>query len=310
MVENLEDKKKEEIVNEIKKLKEEKKVVILAHYYQRGEVQDIADYVGDSLGLSIQASKTDAKIILFCGVDFMAESAKILNPKKKVVIPTKEATCPMAMMVDAEGLRELKSKEKGVPVVAYVNTTAEVKAEADICCTSSNAIDIVNSLKEDRIIFVPDTNLGAWVKHHTKKEIILWPGYCPTHQCMTLEMVNKLKNEHPNAEVLVHPECPLDVSLNADKVASTDGMVKYVASSKSVEFIVGTECGLEHALKKRYPDKKFYFLGPECPNMKKITLPMVLDSIKTEKEEVKLNKKILELARVPLQRMIDFSTKK
>ncbi len=297
----------------VKAIAEEKKMhgaVILSHYYQRPEVQDVADFVGDSLGLSAQAANVDARMILFCGVDFMAESAKLLNPKKKVVIPTREATCPMAKMIDASGLRELKAKNPGTPVVAYVNTTADVKAEADICCTSSNAIDIVNSLPEKKVIFVPDTNLGSWVQHHTPKEMILWPGYCPTHQCMTIEMVNKLKKEHPDAEVMAHPECTLDVALAANKVASTEGMLKYAHSSPSKEFIVGTECGMVHALEKNNPGKKFYFLGPECKNMKRNTLPMVLESLRTENIEVKLPKKVMERACAPLQRMLAFSSKK
>ncbi len=292
-----------EIAEKIKKLKEERNAIILAHNYQRPEVQDVADYVGDSLGLAIEASKTDAGVIVFCGVDFMAESAKILNPDKIVLHPEMQARCPMAAMVDAEALKKLK-EEKRMDVVAYVNTTAEVKAIADICCTSANAVKVVKSMP-DGVIFIPDENLGKYVKRFVDKEMILWPGFCPTHCKIKKSDVISLKKMHPEAEILVHPECLPEVIDIADFVYSTGGMVKHVKKSSKREFIVATERELCYRLGKENPDKIFYYVEKAvCPNMKKITLEKVLKSLENLAPRIELSEEIMEKARLPVERMI------
>jgi len=291
-------------IEKIKKLKKERNAIILAHNYQRPEVQDVADYIGDSLGLAIEASKTDASVIVFCGVDFMAESAKILNPDKIVLHPEKHARCPMAAMVDAVALKKLK-EEKKMDVVAYVNTTAEVKAIADMCCTSANAVKVVKSMP-DGVIFVPDENLGKYVKRFVDKEMILWPGFCPTHQAMSPEDIIEMKKEHPHAVVMAHPECMPDVIDLADKVASTEGMVKYAKESDAKEFIVATEVGLCYRMKKEMPDKEFYCISHAvCPTMKKITLDSLLRSLEKMQYEVKITEDVIERARKPLMKMIE-----
>ena len=296
-----------EIVNEILRLKQSSHAVILAHNYQRPEVQDIADFIGDSLGLSVQASKTDARAIIFCGVDFMAETAAVLNPDKVVVHPVPEAMCPMSMMIDAAGLLEMKRLHADAPVVAYVNTSAEVKAESDICCTSSNAVKVVKSLPDREIIFVPDQNLGLYVQRFVPdKAIHLWPGYCPTHQQIKKEDILRLKKEHPGAVAVVHPECVPEVIDAADKAFSTEGMIKFIKESQTMEFIVGTEGGLLHRLKKEAPGKIFYDVpNAVCPTMKKITLESILQSLKTLEPRVVIPQDIVERARGPIQRMID-----
>jgi len=294
------------VLDEIRKLKEKKRAVILAHNYQRPEIQDIADFVGDSLGLSIQASKTEAKVIIFCGVDFMAETAAILNPEKVVIHPEEAAMCPMAMMIDAAGLKQMKRQHPGAPVVAYVNTSAEVKAESDICCTSANAVKVVKSLPDSEIIFIPDTNLGLYVQRFVKdKAVHLWPGYCPTHQQITKKDILKLKKEHPKALITVHPECVPEVIDIADNVASTEGMIKYIKEQTAKEFIIGTECTLAHRLKKEAPDKLYYTLPTAiCPTMKKISLEHLVKSLKTLKPRIVLDDDIVRRARVPIERMI------
>jgi len=290
-------------IEKLKKLKEERNAIILAHNYQRPEIQDVADFIGDSLGLAIEASKTDASVIVFCGVDFMAQSAKIINPDKIVLHPEPMAKCPMAAMVEAEPLKKLK-EEKKMDVVAYVNTTAEVKAVADICCTSANAVKVVKSMP-DGVIFVPDENLGKYVKRFVDKEMILWPGFCPTHQAISPEDIKREKEKHPNAVVIAHPECMPDVIDMADKVASTEGMVKYAMESKAKEFIVATEVGLCYRMKKEMPDKEFYCLSHAvCPTMKKITLDSVIKSLETMQYEVKISPDIIEKARKPLLKMV------
>ncbi|MEM2869914.1 MAG: quinolinate synthase NadA [Thermoplasmata archaeon] len=295
-----------EEAGEIERLKREKNAVILAHNYQRPEVQDIADFVGDSLGLSIQASRTDARAIIFCGVDFMAENAAILNPEKVVVHPVPEAMCPMAMMIDDAGLKEMKEQHPGVPVVAYVNTPAEVKAESDVCCTSSNAVKVVRSLPDKEVIFVPDANLGAYVQRSVKDKLLhLWPGYCPTHQRIRREDIAALKREHPGALALVHPECLPEVIDIADGVFSTEGMVSFIKSSRSREFIIGTESGLIHRLRKMLPDRVYYELpGAVCPTMKKITLDKILHSLRTLEPRVVLQPEVLKKARGPIEKML------
>jgi quinolinate synthase len=287
-------------------LKKEKDAIILGHNYQRIEVQEISDFLGDSYGLSVQASKTDAKVIVFCGVDFMAESAKILNPEKMVLHPNPKAKCPMAAMVDVKSLKELKEEHPGAPVVSYVNTSADVKAESDICCTSANAVKIVQSMPDKKIIFVPDTNLGLYVQRFVKdKEIVLWPGYCPTHVDIKLDDLKTLKKKHPDAEVLVHPECTPDVIDFADFAFSTEGIVKHVVSSPKKEFIIGTESNMLHRLRKEAPGKILYDVpGATCPNMREIALEDVRDSFLKMQYKIELPADIIKRARVPLERMI------
>jgi len=288
-------------------LKEERKAIILGHNYQRKEVQDISDYLGDSYGLSVQASKTDAEVIVFCGVDFMAESAKILNPEKTVLHPNLKSRCPMAAMVDAEGLRSLKAEHPGAPVVSYVNTTAEVKAESDICCTSANAVKIVQSLPDRKVIFVPDTNLGLYVQRFVKdKELVLWPGYCPTHVNVKREDLLRLKEAHPEAEIVVHPECTPDVIDLADHAFSTEGIIRHVQRSSAREFIVGTETNMLHRLRKEAPGKVLYEVpAATCPNMREITLEDVRDSLEKIRYRIELPEDIVRRARRPLERMIE-----
>ncbi len=291
---------------EIEALKREKRAVLLVHNYQRPEIQDVADYVGDSLGLSMQAARTDADVIIFCGVDFMAENAAVLNPTKAVIHPVPEAMCPMAMMIDAAGLREMKAQHPGAPVVAYVNTTAEVKAESDVCCTSSNAVKVVRSLPDREVIFVPDANLGAYVQRFVKEKTLhLWPGYCPTHQRIRREDILRLKEEHPAALALVHPECVPEVIDAADRVFSTEGMVHFIKESEAGEFIIGTESGLIHRLRRAFQDKVYYEVpNALCPTMKKITLEAVLRSLRTIEPRVVLPPETLERARGPIERMM------
>ncbi len=287
-------------------LKKLKHAIILGHNYQRKEVQEISDFLGDSYGLSVQASKTDAKVIVFCGVDFMAESAKILNPGKTVLHPNLKAKCPMAAMVDAKSLRELKAEHPGAPVVSYVNTSAEVKAESDICCTSANAVKIVQSLPDKKIIFVPDTNLGLYVQRFVKdKEMVLWPGYCPTHMNIVKDELVKLRKQHPAAEILVHPECSPDVIDYADHAFSTEGIIRHVVASSKTEFIIGTEENMIHRLRKEAPGKTFYPVpGATCPNMREITLEDVRDSLTKMQHRIEIPQDIIEKARIPLERML------
>ena len=290
----------------ILELRKEKKAVILAHNYQRPEIQDLADFVGDSLGLSMQATKVNAKVIIFCGVDFMAESAKILNPNKKVVHPVPGAKCPMAAMCDVAGLVELKKKYPDAKVVGYVNTTAVCKAQMDVCCTSSNAVKVVQSIDSKKVIFVPDENLGKYVQRFVKdKEIILWPGYCPTHDRISPEKILNAKREHPEAVVIVHPECRPEVIDLADAVKSTEGMIKFVKLSDRREFIIGTEKELIYRLKKENPEKVFYAIpGAVCPTMKMITMKSVLEALETLEPVVEIDPETMERARAPLQRMM------
>jgi quinolinate synthase len=244
---------------QIKELKKKQHVVILAHNYQNPDIQDIADFVGDSLDLSLKATKTNAKNIIFCGVDFMAEAAKILNPEKNVILPDKTANCPMADMVDAESLSWLIKEHPDAEVVAYINTTADVKTLADICCTSANGAKIVKSRTAKKIIFIPDRNLGLYIqKQVPEKEMILWPGVCRTHHDIKKEDIVLLKKKHPHAEILVHPECQPEIIELADHAFSTNGMVNHAKTSPTKEFIIGTEKGLCYRLEKEIPGKKFY----------------------------------------------------
>ncbi len=297
-----------EIILEIEKLKKDKNAVILVHNYQLSEIQDIADYLGDSLALSRKAGQTNADIILFCGVYFMAETAKILSPHKKVLIPDKNAGCPMADMITPEDVRKLRQQHPDAIIVSYVNSSAEVKAESDICCTSSNAVKVVESLPKDKpIIFIPDKYLGDYVRTQTKRDIILWNGYCPTHLMIKASDVLNLKQKHSDSEVLVHPECSRDVIDVADYVYSTAGMGSHAEKSNKKEFIIGTENGMLYRLQKDNPDKKFYYVSDSviCPNMKLITLEKVLWALQEEKEEIVLEKEIIEKAKKAVNRMIE-----
>jgi len=297
-----------EITEKINKLKKEKNAVILAHIYQLPEIQDVADFVGDSLDLSRKAADTHAERIVFCGVHFMAETAAILSPDKKVIIPDAGAGCPMADMITAQALREFKSKYKNPVVVAYVNTSAEVKAESDICCTSSNAVNVVKSLSQDAaVIFVPDRNLGSYVQKQSGKDLVIWNGFCPTHNNLMLpEHIIEAKRAHPEAEVLVHPECRPEVVALADYAMSTGQMCRYVPASKTQEFIIGTETGILYKLAKENPDKKFYPLSElaVCPNMKKITIDKVLDALANDKNIVTVPQDIAQKARQPIEKML------
>ena len=297
------------IIDEISRLKKEKDAVILAHNYQIDEVQDIADYVGDSLGLSIKASEVKNKVIVFCGVKFMAETAKILNPSKTVLLPDKTAGCPMADMITAEDVVELRKKNPKAIVVCYVNSSAAVKANVDICCTSANAIKVVNSLPKDReIIFIPDKYLGSYVESQTKRKMILWHGYCPTHAFIDAKSVIQMKKEHPEAIVLVHPECNPEVIKAADEVLSTGGMLKYAHESTSNEFIIGTEIGIIYRLKKQNPKKVFFPVNNNiiCPNMKLINLEKIMWSLEDNIYEINLPEDIIKKARISLERMKEF----
>ena len=250
------------ILAEIEKLKQENNAVLLSHFYQPSEIQDLADYVGDSFGLSQQAAETDANTIVFCGVSFMAEVAAILSPSKTVLLPEETAGCPMADMVTVEGLRKVKQQHPDAAVVSYINTSAAIKAESDICCTSANVLKVVNSLSQDQIIFVPDRNMGQYVAARTDKEIILWQGYCYAHDGLMAETIIKAKQDYPQALVMVHPECSPEVAAMADYVIGTTGMLKIAREADASTFIVGTEIGLAHALKQAAPSKEFIFPDP------------------------------------------------
>ena len=296
-----------DLIHRVIKLKNQKDAVILAHNYQIGEVQDIADFVGDSFQLSIKASKTKHKIIVFCGVHFMAETAKIISPDRKVLIPDKNSGCPMADMISASQLKKLKNENPGAVVVCYVNTSAEVKALSDICCTSSNAVNIVKSIpKNKRIIFIPDKYLGDYVRKQTGREFILWNGYCPTHIMINVKDIIQLKKDNLDAVVIVHPECTPDVIDIADKVASTGGMIKYIAGSRKDKFIIGTEIGIIHRLKKENPDKTFYPATSKaiCPNMKLINLEKIIWSLEEERYIIDIPEEIIRKARSAIDRMI------
>ena len=295
------------LVEKILNLKKKRNAVILAHNYQPGEVQDIADFVGDSLGLSQNAAKTDAGVIVFCGVHFMAETAAILCPDKTVLLPDINAGCPMADMITAERLKKKKEEFPNATVVCYVNSTAEVKAESDICCTSANALDVVESLDAQEILFVPDQYLGHYISTQTDKKMILWPGYCPIHVIIRPEHIEQLRQEHPQARVVVHPECRPEVIALADEVLSTGGMCRYARRSEVKEMIVGTEVGIIHRLKKENPGKNFFPVSDKaiCPNMKLITLEKVLWSLEDMTPEVKVPEEIRLKAKEAVDRMLE-----
>ena len=297
----------EELKKKIERLKKKRNAVIIAHNYQRDEIQEIADISGDSLALSQAAVRTDADTIVFCGVQFMAESASILNPGKTVLLPVIEAGCPLADMITPEKLRAKKKEYPGAAVVCYVNSSAEVKAESDIACTSSNAVEVVKALKEKEIIFVPDRNLGRYVQSQVPdKKIILWDGFCPTHIRVQEEDIVKAKEAHPQAEVIAHPECNPAVLALSDHICSTGGMFKYVKASTSKEFIISTESGMLYKLQKENPDKKFYLPTPHlvCANMKLITLGWVAHSLENMVYEIKVSDEVREKAKRALDRML------
>ena len=298
------------LIKEIKELKNDNNAVILAHNYQIPEVQKIADYLGDSLGLSQQAAQTEAEVIVFCGVKFMAESAKILSPDKKVLLPESEAGCPMAAMIDVEKLKKKKQEYPDATVVAYVNTTAAVKAESDICCTSSNALEIVESVPSDQILFVPDQNLGNYVDQRTDKEIILWDGYCNTHHRVRVEDVKKAREKHPETPILVHPECKAEVVKLADYVGSTAGILNYARETEAEQLIIGTEKGIISRLQRENPEMDFYLLSPRliCPNMKKINLEKVKNSLLKKQTEIKLSEEIRVKANSALNKMLSITS--
>jgi len=293
---------------EIRALKAKRNAVILAHNYQAAEIQDLADFCGDSLGLSIEASKTDAEVIVFCGVRFMAETAKILSPRKIVLLPDRWAGCPMADMITADQLGGLKEKHPDALVVCYVNSTADVKAQSDYCCTSANAVALVQSLPKDRpIIFVPDQHLGQFVEKQTGRDLILWPGYCPTHVLISEDDIRKAKEQHPDAVVIAHPECTEPVKDLADALLSTGQMIRFVKDSPAKRFIVATEVGMIHPLQKARPDAEFIPAGPRgvCPNMKKITLEKVLASLASLQFQIEVPEEIRLKAARSLQRMVE-----
>jgi quinolinate synthase len=301
-MENSDDKARERIA----RLKEERNAVILAHNYQRGEVQDIADFVGDSLELSQNAAKTDAEVIVFCGVHFMAETASILCPERSVLLPDKNAGCPMANMITAEELIRRKKDLPGAAVVCYVNSTAAVKAESDICCTSANAVKVIQKLDAWEILFIPDQYLGQYVSTQTEKKMHFWPGYCPTHMKILPNHITRLRQKHPQAKVVVHPECRPDVIGLADEVLSTGGMCRYAGREDVSQMIVGTETGIIHRLRKENPGKEFIPASERavCPNMKLITLHKVLRSLEEMKPEVKVPEEIRLQAKTAVDRML------
>ncbi len=296
-----------ELAEEIRRFKQQRGAVILAHNYQRGEVQDLADFVGDSLELSQNASGTDAEVIVFCGVHFMAETASILCPDKKVLLPDIYAGCPMANMITAESLIAKKKEVPDAAVVCYINTSADVKAESDVCCTSANAVKVIQSLDTDKVLFVPDQYLGQYISTKTNKEMVLWPGYCPTHTKIQAEDIIKQKNEYPGAKVMVHPECRPEVIALADEVLSTGGMCRFARYAEAKVIIVGTEVGIIHRLSKENPDKKFVAASAKavCPNMKKITPEKVLWVLQDLAPEVRVTEEIRIRARRAVDRMLE-----
>lgn len=298
---------KTDLREKILKLKEQKNAVIVAHNYQIDDIQEIADMVGDSLALSRYCASGEHDVIVFCGVNFMAESAKILSPEKTVLLPEPDAGCPMADMVNAEDLREAKKKYPEAAVVCYINSSAEVKAESDICCTSSNVMNIVRSVREKDILFVPDQNLGSYAaKMAPEKNIIPWKGFCPTHHKIREDEVIKIKELHPDALLLVHPECTPEIVNLADFVGSTRQIIDFASQSSGSKFIIGTEMGVLYNLKKDNPDKTFYLMSPGliCPNMKKTSLQSVYNSLLEMKHTVTLDDEIIRKAKTALDRML------
>jgi quinolinate synthase len=296
------------LIETIKGLKQKRNAVILAHNYQPGDIQDVADFTGDSLGLSIQASRTQADVIVFCGVLFMAETAAVLSPDKTVLLPDNSAGCPMADMITADQLRELKTEHPEALVVCYVNSTAEVKAESDYCCTSANAVELVNSLPKDKkIIFVPDQHLGRFVEERTGRRLILWPGHCITHVMISEEDIKKAKAEYPDALVLAHPECSEPVKELSDELLSTGQMLKFASENHAKHYIIATETGIIHALKKKDPKAEFVPASNRaiCFNMKKITLEKIIWALEDMQYKISVPQGIREKAKKALDRMVE-----
>jgi quinolinate synthase len=296
------------VVDSILKLKKERKAIILAHNYQLGEVQGIADFIGDSLELSQKAAGTEAEVIVFCGVHFMAETAAIICPGKTVLLPDLHAGCPMANMITPEGLRQKKREHPSAAVVCYVNTSAAVKAESDICCTSANAVKVVQTLGDAaEILFVPDQYLGGWVAEQTGRPMILWPGYCPTHARILPHDIERRVQEHPGARILVHPECRPEAKAMADAVLSTGGMMRYALETHATEMIVGTEIGIISRLQKENPGKRFFAVSEQavCPRMKLITLDTILWSLQNNRHVIKVPERIRIRARRAVDRMLE-----
>lgn len=299
----------EELASRARELAQERRATILAHNYQLGEIQDTADFVGDSLELSQKAAKTQADVIVFCGVHFMAENAKLLSPLKTVLMPDPEAGCPMADMALPADLAQLKLQHPKARVVTYVNSSARVKALSDVCCTSANAVKIVEAQDSDEVIFVPDKSLGDWVARHTDKGIILWDGFCPTHHRLLASDVRRAKELHPEAKVAVHPECTHDVRELADAVLSTSGILRYCREMEAPEFIIGTEVGMKHRLEKENPGKRFVFPTQLllCPNMKKTTLEKLVWSLEEMKHAITIPQEVAKDASLAIERMLELS---
>lgn len=295
-----------ELKERIAQLKKERNAIILAHYYQRDEIQEVADFRGDSFLLAQKAAQTDADVIVFCGVHFMGESAKILAPNKTVIIPDERAGCPMADMVNVEGLKALKRRHPNAKVVTYINSSAEIKAETDICCTSANAVKVIQSVDAEEIIWVPDKNLGDYVSKFTDKKMIIWEGYCNTHDMLTVKDVMEMKAQHPNAQFVVHPECRPEVVKLGDFVGSTTAIIKYCKESDCQEFIVGTEDGTGFQLRKDSPHKTFHFATKflVCPNMKVNNLKKVVKCLETMQPQIYVPPQVAEKARLSLERML------
>lgn len=297
----------EKLIEMILELKKQRNAVILVHNYQRPEMFKIADYIGDSLGLSVAAAKTDADIILFCGVKFMAETAKVLSPEKTVLLPALDAGCSLADMATVGKLKEAKSRYPDAAVVSYVNTTADVKAISDICCTSANAVEVVNSLPNKKVIFLPDKNLGRYVQQHTDKEIILWDGYCFVHDKLDAETLMEFKQRYPDAKVIAHPECRDELLKLSDHICGTGGMAKFAKSDGSKNFIVVTECGMTDKLRQDVPEKNFLSFCNICPYMKSTTLPLVIRALISNQNEIKLPEDIIVNARKAIENMLAVS---
>jgi quinolinate synthase len=298
------------LTDRLARLKAQRQAVILAHNYQTGEVQDAADFVGDSLELSFQAARTQAKVILFAGVHFMAETAKIISPERTILVPDPNAGCPLANMVTPRELAARRREHPDAVVVCYVNSSAAIKAMSDVCCTSANAAKVVASIPAERpVLFIPDQSLGQYVAGQLGRDLILWPGYCPTHHRILARDVRELRAEHPQAKVVVHPECTSDVIALADAVASTSGILRYCRESQAREFIIGTEIALLHRLHKENPGKTFYPASPlaDCPNMKLNTLEKLVWSLEDMVYEVTVPEEVAGKARQALQRMLELS---
>lgn len=306
-----------DLFEEIERLKQEKNAIILAHYYQEPDIQDIADYIGDSLGLSQQAAKTDADIIVFAGVHFMAETAKMLSPDKKVLLPDLKAGCSLADSAPAPLFRKFKEKYPDHVVVSYINCTAELKTMTDICCTSSNAVQVINSIPSDRkIIFAPDRNLGAYLMKKTGRDMVLWNGTCMVHEIFSAEKITKLMQRHPNAKLIAHPECEAPLLEKADYIGSTTRLLKYTQESDATEFIVATESGIIHQMQKASPHKVFIPAPPnnmcacnECPHMRRNTLEKLYLCMKYETPQIHLEDWVIEQGRASIDRMLEISAR-